>query len=709
MTDQPSESLRALAAAHGVATDFWSFDGQHRDVSAATVRAALTALGVPHGDDETNWRSLTALDEAPWRRTLPPSVIMRAGQDRQLPVHVPDGAAVRVTVRTEQGQEFSLEQLDIWVPPREVDGQSVGRATFLLPGSLPLGWHTLMAEVDGAPRAQAVLAVTPDRLEFPALRHGRGWGVTAQVYSVRSRHSWGFGDVRDMAEVASFFGDLGADFLLTNPLHATAPVSPITPSPYLPDTRRFVNPIYIRPEDIEEVAYLTGPQRALVEWAAEEVRPLNTRNAVIDRDAVWQAKNQALEVIFAQPRSRARQRDFERFCEEQGQPLADFALWCALTEKFDGKEFPEQLSSAKSPFVARQRRELADRVEYFCWLQWIVDQQLARAQAEAKAAGMGLGIMQDLAVGVSLANAESWSNPDVFASGMSVGAPPDMYNQQGQDWGEPPWRPDALAEAGYQPLRDMVRAVLRHAGALRIDHIIGLFRLWWVPAGMGPTDGTYVRYDHEAMVGVLLLEAQRAGAVVIGEDLGTVEPWVRDYLASRGILGTSVLWFEKDGAGYPIQAADFREPVLATVTTHDLPPTAGYLAGEHVDLRVRLGLLTQPEPEVRADANRERARMVGRLQDYLLLGEDPTEREIIEALHRYVAMGPSRLVGVALTDAVGERRTQNQPGTDTEYPNWKLPLADGADQVVLVEDLPTNARLLSLVEALTQQMQGGMQ
>ncbi|GAB2620148.1 hypothetical protein GCM10027067_35090 [Pseudactinotalea suaedae] len=285
-----------------------------------------------------------------------------------------------------------------------------------------------------------------------------------------------------------------------------------------------------------------------------------------------------------------------------------------------------------------------------------------------------------------------------------MGAPPDFYNQQGQDWSQPPLRPDALAASGYAPVRDMVRTVLRHAGALRVDHIIGFFRLWWIPQGASPSEGTYVRYDHDAMIGVLALEAHRAGAVVIGEDLGTVEPWVREYLERRGILGTSVLWFENTEDGQPRPPEEYRRLVLATVTTHDLPPTAGYLAEEHVDLRNRLGLLTEPVAQVRLEARIQRERMLAALASRGLLPDDPTERQTVEALHAFIAQTPSALVGVSLADAVGERRTQNQPGTDTEYPNWKIPLADGGERCVLVSDLPDNARLGSLVTTLVREL-----
>jgi len=699
--ESPSEQLQELAAAHGVATDFWDYTGTHRAVPAHTIRAVLAALGVVADTEADVAAALADVELAPWRATLPPSVVVRQGSPHDLPVHLPDGAGVAVRVITEDGQSIDLEQLSVWVAPRVVDGVTTGRATFRLPDDLPLGWHEIHAVVDGAHVATTTLAVTPARLEHDAGAR-RGWGMMAQLYSVRSRTGWGIGDLADLAELGSLFGEQGGDFVLINPLHAAEPVGPMTPSPYLPVTRRFVNPIYIRPEDIRECAYLPGPQRALVEWAAEEVRPSAEDPDPIDRDAVWSAKRQALEVIFAAGRSPARQRALDAFRAEQGQGLEDFALWCALAERHEGEPWPAELSDISSPAVYRARVELADRVDYYVWLQWVADAQLAQAQAAARAAGMGIGVMHDLAVGVHPSGADAWSSREVYAHGIGVGAPPDMYNQQGQNWSQPPWRPDALARAGYAPLRDMVRTVLRHAGAVRVDHILGLFRLWWIPDGHGADEGAYVRYDHEAMVGVLLLEAHRAGALVIGEDLGTVEPWVRDYLADRGVLGTSVLWFEKDEDGGPLRPERYRELVLATVNTHDLPPTAGYLAEEHVDLRERLGLLTDPVPTVRAEARREREQMVARLREYDLLPDAPTERQVVEALHAYVVRTPAQLVGVSLADAVGERRAQNQPGTDTEYPNWKLPLADGAENVVLVEDLATNARLRSLVAVVQE-------
>jgi 4-alpha-glucanotransferase len=309
--------------------------------------------------------------------------------------------------------------------------------------------------------------------------------------------------------------------------------------------------------------------------------------------------------------------------------------------------------------------------------------------------------VHDLAVGVHPVGADAWGLSDVLAHHVTVGAPPDAFNQQGQDWSQPPWRPDRLAELGYAPYRDMLRTVLRHAGGVRVDHIIGLFRLWWVPSGLGPAKGTYVRYDHEALIGILALEAHRAGAFVVGEDLGTVEPWARDYLRERGILGTSILWFEKNwDTGTPLPPQQWRELCLATVTTHDLPPTSGYLAGEHIELRQRLGLLTRTiEEEIEADT-REREAVLDQLRSLGLLSPQGTERDQVEALHRFLTWTPAKLLGVALADAVGDRRAMNQPGTNDEYPNWRLPLADGVGRPVLLEEVATSIRASSLARTV---------
>jgi 4-alpha-glucanotransferase len=333
-----------------------------------------------------------------------------------------------------------------------------------------------------------------------------------------------------------------------------------------------------------------------------------------------------------------------------------------------------------------------------------MDEQLAAAHQAALRAGMTLGVMHDLAVGVSRYGADAWGLRHTYADGMTVGAPPDPYNQNGQGWTQPPWRPDRLAATAYAPFRQMVATILRHAGGIRVDHVIGLFRLWWIPEGARPTQGTYVRYDHEALVGILALEAHRAGALVVGEDLGTVEPWVRHYLRERGILGTSVLWFEFDweGDSSPLAPEKWREYCLASVTTHDLPPTAAYLAGDHVRLRDQLGVLTRPLAEELAADQVDRQAWLDNLSRRGLLPAYPSEEETIHALHHYLTLTPSRLLCAALTDAVGDRLAQNQPGTLDEYPNWRVPLTGPDGSPMMLEDVMVSSRISALAKVLAR-------
>jgi len=691
--------LTELAEAYGVATDFWDWQGNHVTVGLDTVTAVLTSLGVDVRTPDSIERSLTNLREAPWRRMLPACTVAREGEAREIAVHLPDGAPLSVRVLLEGGgTPCDLVQVDRYVEARDIDGQRIGEATVVLPRDLPLGWHTLEAVAGGAGggvTSTAPLAVTPAYLGLPASmgHHDRAWGFMTQLYSVRSRRSWAHGDLEDLGEIARWSGaELGAGFVLVNPLHAPAPTVPVEPSPYLPVTRRFMNPLYIRVEAVPEFGYLSGAARTEIERMGLELRARNAADVLVDRDVVWEAKRSALTMLHTVPRSPGRQADYDEFLKREGRGLRDFATWCALAEVHGPiwSQWPESLQDPRSPAVAATATELADRVDFFCWLQWVVDDQLAAAHGRALAAGMSLGIVHDLAVGVHRDGADTWALQDVMARGVTVGAPPDAFNQQGQDWSQPPWRPDRLAEVAYAPYRDMLRTVLRHAGGVRVDHVLGLFRLWWVPEGRSPLEGTYVRFDHDALVGILALEAQRAGALVVGEDLGTVEPWVRDYLRERGILGTSILWFEQNwDEGTALPPESWRDLCLAAVTTHDLPPTAGYLAGEHIRIRAELGLLTRSlEEELRIDAQ-EREMWLDLLvsRSWLAEAARDDEQAVVVALHRALAATPSRLLGVALTDAVGDRRAINQPGTDTEYPNWQIPLADGSGTPVLLEDL----------------------
>lgn len=683
-------ALLALADHFGVARSFQDWKGRQTTVSEETIRAVLTALGV---DVSAPDRALSEVRDRPWRRTITPCTVLREGQEGRVDIHLPAGQSVAVHIELEDGTRRDCWQVDNWNPDRLLDDGWVGEATFGIPADLPLGYHTVVA-ITPDRRSTASLIVTPGWLGLPTrMGSTRSWGYSTQLYSVRSHGSWGVGDLTDLADLAVWSATQGADYLLINPLHAAEVVAPMEPSPYLPTSRLFVNPVYIRPELVPEYQDLDEDARELAQ--RDRQRVCENPHAIdrIDRDDSWTAKRSVLEEIHALGMEPARMMAFQAFRRTRGRRLDDYAVWCALSERHgsDWKRWPEDLQHPDSPAVAAFARENPERVEFYEWLQWVADQQLSAADRAGRDSGMRLGLICDLAVGVNGHGADTWMLPSLYAEGIGVGAPPDQFNQSGQDWGQPPMRPDALAEMSYQPFREMVSTALRHAGGVRIDHILGLFRLWWVPAGLGPRNGTYVRYDHDAMVGILALEALRAGALVVGEDLGTVEPGVRDYLRDRGILGTSVMWFEMDGSGRPLPPQAWREYALSSVTTHDLPPTVSYLAGEHVDARNELGLLTEPVEQERANAARERALWVQALRDCgALTVENPSDEEIVVAMHRMLRQTPSRVLNVALTDAVGDRRTQNMPGTTDQYPNWRVPLSGPDGRPMWLEEVYTS-------------------
>ena len=691
-------ALAELAERYGVSRDYWDWQGNHVPVQVSTVQAVLAALDVDATTDESVRNALRDLDDAPWRRMLPAVTIGRAGHPVEVLGHVPHGESLIVEVETESGAVVPAAQVDHHIEPRTLPAAVVDEARFLLPDDLPAGYHTLHAR-NGHQTATGVLVLAPDRLQLPPQLAAQVWGLMAQLYSVRSRDSWGVGDFGDLAGLAAWGGELGAEFLLVNPLHAAEPAPPIEDSPYLPTSRRYLNPLYIRVTDVPELDALSAADRTRVE--AYAAGPFDDAEGLLDRQASYAAKLAALDLLHAVPRSAARDAALQEFCHREGPELRQFGVWCALAEHLAGEEWSAGLLDPSSPEVAALAVQLADRVDFFVWLQWLADQQLAAAQARALDAGMTIGLVTDLAVGVHPAGAEVWTLGPALARGLSVGAPPDAFNQLGQNWSQPPWRPDILAEHRYAPYRAVLRAALRHAGGLRIDHVMGLFRLWCIPEGASPAEGAYLRYDYEAMVSILLLEAQRAGAFVVGEDLGVVEPFVRDYLAGRGVLGTSILWFETDD-GRPRPPETWRELCLASVTTHDLPPTAGYLAGEHVRLRQALGLLTRSVDEELAVAERERETFLAELRGRGLIDEGASEEQTVAALHELLTRSPSRLLGVAVSDLVGDRRTQNQPGTHREYPNWRIPLTGPDGSPLLLEDLPASTRARDLAARLSR-------
>ena len=585
-------------------------------------------------------------------------------------------------------------ELGVSVRYRDWQGQEVTVADETL--------AAIVAELEKAPPADQASAAPEAVAPEPRTR---SWGFAVQLYSVRSAGSWGHGDLRDLADLAAWSArELGAGFVLINPLHAAEPLPPVSTSPYLPMSRRWVSPLYLRIEDIPEYQELSQPERERLARLSQPLRDASRTSALIDRDAVWSAKREALDMLRKVPLSDERSAALEAFRARHGRALADWAAWCALAEVHgpDYRTWPEAVRDPRAAQVLVRYGDLAARSDFHTWVQWLVASQVEAAQAAAKDAGMTIGLIADLAIGAHPGGADAWAGQEFFASGFTVGAPPDAFNQRGQDWSLPPMHPRALAAAGYRPLADLIGANLGLGGGLRIDHVMGLSRLWWIPEGQPPTAGAYVHYDAPATLGTLARAAKADGSIVIGEDLGTVEPWLRDALAERGVLGTMLLWFERGWSGEPLAPPWWRRGSMVTVSTHDLPPAAAFLSGSQVTDRLKLGLLTRTEAEERAEADRTVNDWIGALENQGLLpeGQRPTADQFTAALYGYLARTQALLIAVNLAEAAGETRSQNMPGTTGDaHPNWRLPLCGPDGTPVLLEDLPSSARVKAVADA----------
>ncbi|OBB68408.1 4-alpha-glucanotransferase [Mycobacterium sp. 852014-50255_SCH5639931] len=651
------DDLRRLAAAHGVATSYRNERREPVEVDADVVIRVLGLLDVDAASEADRRRELAKLAERDRAGALPPTVSLRLdGRPRPLP-----GAALLV-------------------------GEDGGRTEVRdeLPGGLTPGWYRLQLR-DG--QEATLVAAPPQVPAAPAT-----WGWMLQLYALRSARSWGIGDLGDLREFMNWtVAEHGAGAVLLNPLSAPGPTHPVQPSPYTPSSRRFANPLALRVEDLDVYRRADPDTRAEVD--ALRVSATTER---IDHDLVWAAKRSALELLW-----RAEGRPSALDESAAGKGLRDWATYCALAERHGGRwsRWPEPLRDVAGPAVAAARRELAPRVAFHAWVQQRCAEQLVAVRDTARSAGMALGVLHDLPVGVDAEGADAWALADVLATGVSVGAPPDNFTPRGQDWGLPPWRPDRLAATGYAALRDMLRAVVTYADGLRIDHVAGLWRLWWIPPGAGPDRGTYVHYDADVMLAVLALEAHRAGATVVGEDLGTVEPEVTEALAGNGMLGCAVSWFTRDESapGEPLLApAQWPSRAAASLSTHDLPTAAGFLRAEHVRARADLGLLDDVAGE-RSVADKERAEWLELLRsEGLLDGPDPDEGAMITAMHRLLAAAPSRLKLISPYDVLAEPRQPNLPGTIDEYPNWRLPLP------ATLEELRADPRVAEITAAFRE-------
>jgi len=523
-----------------------------------------------------------------------------------------------VTIRLEAGGEI------------EVYGE--------MPAVTPLGYHTLV-HPDGR---EHPLIVSPGLCFMPDGLRTWGWGT--QLYSARSRGSWGIGDLSDLRRIGKWARSLGAGMLLVNPLHAALPTAKQQTSPYTPSSRRFRNPLYLSIGDLPEASEAGIDLTELI----AQGRALN-EGTRIDRDATYRLKMDALEAIYARAPS---SEDFERYLLSGGELLRSYATFVSLAEHFEGgmSSFPSDYAHPDSPAIARWQKDKGNRIRFHAWVQWLLERQLDNAQDTIE-------IVHDLAVGVDPEGADAWIWQDVITPSVSVGAPPDEFNSLGQDWGLPPFDPWKLRASGYDAFIETLRSSMAGAG-LRIDHVMGLFRLFWVPAGLTAAEGTYVRYPFQDLLNILALESHRAQSYVVGEDLGTVEPFVREEMQRRNLMGYRVLWFEDDPAAYP-------ELAMAAVTNHDLPTIAGLWTGS--DLRMQQDLNLHPNVEGTL-ATRYR------LRDRFGLADDAPVEEVVLRTYELLSHAPSRLLVPTLEDSIGVEERPNQPGSSAERPNWSLAL-----------------------------------
>ena len=704
--DGRGSGLRALAARVGIAAAYDDVEGRRHETGDATRERLLAAMGFAVADDAAARAELAALEARERARLLAPT---RVAIDGERGEGAPGEVLARVDPAAAGGAiewALALEHEDGTVARAGGRGRADGDGTLrlALPGAPPTGYHALRLVVrDGGGEHAATqrLIVVPPRCADPAARLAgqRVVGLTANLYTVRSARNWGVGDVADLRALLALARDAGAAFVGVNPLHALRNADGDI-SPYSPVSRLWRNPIYL---DVETVPELVADEphaaaaRALLARDDFRRRVAALRDGThVDYPGTMACKSAVLELLHRAFRAggEGARRAYADWVRAAGAPLERFATFRALDERLrpEGagwwREWPAELQDPRSAAVARFRAEHEERVDFHRWCQWALDRQLADAAADARALGLPVGLYQDLAIGASPAGSDVWSEPDLFLRGVSVGAPPDPLGPEGQNWGLPPIDPRRLQERGYDYWVALVRAAMAHAGALRIDHVLGLFRQFWIPEGMRGADGAYVRFPTDDLLGILALESARAGALVVGEDLGTVPPEVPPSLARWGVLSSKVLYFERDGDGSFRPPRRYPAMALATVNTHDLAPVAGWWRGRDVELRVAVGQVAADDAErVRGERARERWLLLrllcdeGLLDPAVLAGEAPLPEEaaVRALLHTLLRRTPSWMVGLSLDDLAGEVEPVNLPGVGLDgFASWsrrmRLPL-----------------------------------
>lgn len=687
-------ALDRLADAAGIEARYWDIHGNLHERSRETARHLLNAMGIPAGTGGEIAASLVMLAEEPWRAVLPPVIVATQGRAIEVPLRLPMNVAARSmrwSVDRETGEresgECALDALAI----EHAGGPArspVALRRLRLPAQ-PMGYHHLRLET--ASEATARLIVAPPQCHLPPdVAARKCWGIAAQLYSLKTGKNWGIGDFGDLHALIDWSAARGVDAIALNPLHALFQDSPQEASPYSPSSRLFLNPLYLDVSAVPDFAESAEARALVASSVMSGAIEAGRKAAYIDYPAIAGAKLAALELLYRHFRTRHatkaddRGRAFRDFVEERGDDLHGFATFQALSERLGTHDWARWPESCRRP-DSREVVELAlgsePRVSFFQYLQWQCETQLSAAAERARTSGMAVGLQGDLAVSVDAAAADHWANQGLFMREARVGAPPDPFNEAGQEWGVVPLDPRRLRATGYAHYISLLRANMRHAGALRIDHVMGWQRQFLVPAGGSPADGAYVRFPLDDLLSLTALESHRNRCLVIGEDLGTVPAGFRERMAGANVLSCRVLYFEQEH-GRVRRPAEFPELASVSAATHDLATLRGYWTGNDIAARARLGMFKSPDEERQARINRARDKHVllqalseeGLLPDGVgpkASGEPEWTPSLSVAIHVYLARSRSRLLMVQLDDLCGERQQANLPGSTVGYPNWQ--------------------------------------
>ena len=694
-----SQQLDQLAEYLGVTSSYIGFDGKTVETPAETKRAIIRAMGFPVDTDADAAERLQALQDEELREPLDPVAVHRHGAQNRIVVRAPRRLGAvrwRVDIRSERGRVATREGMYDAGGPLEIETPNFGIGYY----DVRLQMTTRRAEI----QATQSLIVVPERCVVPAdiLGDRKAFGVFANLYTIRGDRNWGIGDIGDLETLANWLGSVGGSFVGLNPLHALLNRGGDI-SPYGPVTRLWRNPIYIDVERVPEYCHPARSEGSAVEESrslaslrmtlqSEELRSslANLRETSrVEYEKVWAIKGLALNTLhdaFLERRAahatHPRVAQFNHFVERGGRWLHEYAVWMAIAEargEWNWRTWPAELQDCHSEAVKRFAVEHSRRVDFHKWAQFELDRQIGEVAGTCRANGMEIGLYQDLAVGSSGTGSDAWAHRELFRDGATVGAPPDPYSDFGQNWGLPPIDPRALYRDQYRYFIQLVRSGLRHAGALRMDHVMGLFRLFWIPEGATGREGAYVRYPAEHLLGILALESQRHQALVVGEDLGVVPPEVPPAMQKWGLLSSKVLYFEREGdSAYKPQAA-YTELSLASVNTHDMPTVAGYWLGKDIELRRSLGLIDQKGTDEGANQrDHEKRKLLDRLREdgALALHEHPPldvagVPAVKRAVHDFLCASPASLVSLSLDDLGDEIEPVNVPGVGADkYPVW---------------------------------------